>query len=127
MAHHIYLWIRFIIAVPLVFFLGKLASNFAFGINEFSSIIVYAIFLWSAGYVAYFCVPYKLGGLAFLYLYVWGSRTIFGAFIKGDLDMLMSMTLNPFVFIGMVAVLCFIGLWGAYRNGEHYSTEEGYR
>jgi hypothetical protein len=38
------------------------------------------------------------------------------------LNMLIDSTLNPFVFMGMVAVLCFLGLWTAYKEDLHYST-----
>ena len=119
---HIGIWLRFIISVPLIFLLGKLASNFAHGIVEFSGIIVYAIFLWLAGYFAYFLSPYKLGGLGFLYLYFWGVKTVVDSFIQMKLNMLIDSTLNPFVFMGMVAVLCFLGLWTAYKEDLHYST-----
>ena len=119
---HIGIWLRFIISVPLIFLLGKLASNFSHGIVEFSGIIVYAIFLWLAGYFAYFLSPYKLGGLGFLYLYFWGVKTVVDSFIQMKLNMLIDSTLNPFVFMGMVAVLCFLGLWTAYKEDLHYST-----
>lgn len=119
---HIGIWLRFIISVPLIFLLGKLASNFAHGIMEFSAIIVYAIFVWLAGYFAYFLSPYKLGGLGFFYLYFWGVKTVVDSFIQMKLNMLIDSTLNPFVFMGMVAVLCFLGLWTAYKENLHYST-----
>lgn len=121
---HIGIWLRFIISVPLIFLLGKLASNFAHGIMEFSAIIVYAIFLWLAGFFAYFLSPYKLGGLGFFYLYFWGVKTVVDTFVQMKLDMLIDSTLNPFVFMGMVAVLCFLGLWSAYKENQHYSTVE---
>lgn len=121
---HLGIWLRFVISIPLIFLLGRLASNFVHGYMEIASILVYAFFLWIAGYCAYFTAPYKLGGLAFIYLYIWCGKSIFDSLIKENLTMLTEQTLNPFVYFGMVAVLCFIGLIGAYKEDIHYSTVE---
>lgn len=124
MGHHVGLWLRFLISVPLIFFLGRLASNFVYGYFEFLAIIVYAVFLWLVGFSAYFFAPYKLGGLAFIYLYFWAARTLVSCFKDEYLSIFEYGTINPFVFMGMLAIVCFIGLINAYKEDQHYSTAE---